>query len=882
MAEEPEEFTHTNMDGIDSEEEEEMEFPFLKAEHPLLARVQAALHKELTKKHEKVSSLLSEQLEEHKSKSKERESVGVSLYGVQQQLAKLQLQLEMNDDTMVAVRNQHDEAKAAYQQKSTVCEQQKEELQKSGKHVLSTQEEATQLAATLRQVEEYNSKLKTEIQVTRRATYKAADSLQKTEVSKTQQDLTLDRLNDQIRNLKEKQALYGAQLAAQKQETAAAAATLAEAATEMEAIEGEKGQLIQQWKSTLVGIQRRDDALESIRTASIEQQHEEAAIDSELRGTQLSTRGEEDRYGSLQGLQRKNRRELENLDKEKEACNQEKERLTEENEVLKKSFQQTQKETARLENSLASIEQQLQTVDSNIQKVSRENSSVTDKILIVLSQQTTLHRSATTTTKLAHKLRTSIQELEAELDLLQNEIARVKVDALNTKSHNLILKDRMKQLSEELSGKEKLVDQYDTEIRKRHNHIEKKQLNVDRLNKEFDEKRSKQEDANTGPLEAKINNLKKLVASENQECSDMRKDWIKKQTEFIKVQTEVSNLSQSLESRKDRKLVIEQRKLRLDKELQFENSQVKEILSGTKKLRFDMDRLNQMQSQFSARKVRAANDYSTAQADGEEKLQRKEETVQQTSRGIETVKKEQETMQEDLLEAERQIMLWERKISLEKEMQEALDPSIGQAEAHAMKKEIHRMQLRYEQLKKKQEQMLSEMEIVIQKRESIRTKHDSQLKGGKATEVQNQVNLRRQINSLKQSLKKCKETCSQLDQEDHEKRMQLQEMQQKILAAEQMVQKRQDVNESIRQQLLLLSVQRAKYSADILKYQKLAKHPDSVSSTKTPEQIQSALSKEEANRQKTREVLHELQVTHPHCEPLFDFFVQWCNEQPQT
>ena len=41
-----------------------------------------------------------------------------------------------------------------------------------------------------------------------------------------------------------------------------------------------------------------------------------------------------------------------------------------------------------------------------------------------------------------------------------------------------------------------------------------------------------------------------------------------------------------------------------------------------------------------------------------------------------------------------QVMLWERKIHLEKEMQEALDPSVGQAETTMMKKEIHRMELR--------------------------------------------------------------------------------------------------------------------------------------------------------------------------------------------
>jgi len=50
----------------------------------------------------------------------------------------------------------------------------------------------------------------------------------------------------------------------------------------------------------------------------------------------------------------------------------------------------------------------------------------------------------------------------------------------------------------------------------------------------------------------------------------------------------------------------------------------------------------------------------------------------------------------EIVEAERQILLWERKIQLEKEMQDALDPTIGQTEIVAMRKEIHRMNLRYE------------------------------------------------------------------------------------------------------------------------------------------------------------------------------------------
>ena len=67
--------------------------------------------------------------------------------------------------------------------------------------------------------------------------------------------------------------------------------------------------------------------------------------------------------------------------------------------------------------------------------------------------------------------------------------------------------------------------------------------------------------------------------------------------------------------------------------------------------------------------------------------------------------------------------MWERKIQLEKERQDALDPTIGQTEIVAMRKEIHRMELRYDTLRKRQEEMIKDMERAIFKRETIQLKY---------------------------------------------------------------------------------------------------------------------------------------------------------------
>lgn len=51
-------------------------------------------------------------------------------------------------------------------------------------------------------------------------------------------------------------------------------------------------------------------------------------------------------------------------------------------------------------------------------------------------------------------------------------------------------------------------------------------------------------------------------------------------------------------------------------------------------------------------------------------------------------------------------MLWERKIQIDQEMRNVLDPEVGQDVVSAMKKEIHRMELRHSELMKLQEKLI--------------------------------------------------------------------------------------------------------------------------------------------------------------------------------
>ena len=100
-------------------------------------------------------------------------------------------------------------------------------------------------------------------------------------------------------------------------------------------------------------------------------------------------------------------------------------------------------------------------------------------------------------------------------------------------------------------------------------------------------------------------------------------------------------------------------------------------------------------------KEKLKNDNFNIENEFKQKLKELENESIRLENHISSLKEQKADILAEIVEAERQMLMWERKIQLEKAMQDELDPTIGQTEIVAMKKEIHRMELRYEQLRKK-------------------------------------------------------------------------------------------------------------------------------------------------------------------------------------
>lgn len=878
MAEPPE-------DGPQGDGEEEMDdgdFPFLKADHPAYKRLQDAWRKQLTGHHDRVTLQLREKQEELKKLVKHREDIGVTLYGAQQQLAKLQLQLEQLHDKYAMVQGQRLEEDEALKKITVEWEGKKGEVEESTRRLAKSQDELNQLNITVRQVQEYNDQMKAEIQVTRRATYKAEDHIKQMEEVKSKQDLLIDSMNEDIKRLTDRKALLDSQIAAQKQETEAAMATLREASREMEAIQFEKKQLMMQWRSSLVGMQRRDEALENVQKALEEQSEAELAIENEIRGLHSSIRTEQERHEQLCALRDRNEKETQYLQSQMTNLKQERERLMDQYTTLNKSMDQHSEETQKYKAGITEQTRSLEVLDRNMQNVSREITAILSKIEEEMSEQTTCDRVAANSRKRMKKIGEEIAAKEVETQNLLNEIARVTVDSLNTKAHNQMLKDRHKQLSDELAEREKLIERYEQEIRKRHHQIEKKQLFVDRLNREYDEKRTKLEaeigndEDVAGPQEAKLKHMRKAIAELTKECSDMQKDWIQKQTQLLSVASDTDKLKGNLNENKNKKMVLEQKKIRIEGQLSGHEKEIRELENNMKHLRFDMDRMNGAVVKNESRSDEISNSNQMMETEFVQKLKEIESRCLDMERDVEKLRLEKDQMNQDILESERQVLLWERKITLEKEMQAALDPNVGQADAAAMKKEIHRMELRLEQLKRRQEQMIVEMERAIHKRDVIALKLEPKAK--KSKQAANTANVKRQLQSLRNNLKLCTQANSEAEQKITERQRDLQELQQTIEQAVQDYGNLERANEALRGEVQVGHIEKQRNLAGILKLQRAAKRMDEFAMGTGPPpagNIQQQLQDQVQLRGKVEEIVRVLSEAYPQLESLWGSFFTW-------
>jgi|Transcript_3423 chromosome segregation ATPase len=753
------------VDDVDPDDDDDL-VSEMDPEDPILLPVQQRYERQLRKQLEEVALNLKETNTELKKVKTGREDVGVELYNVQQQLAKLQEQLEKGHDNMMAVAKLKDQKEKERDVVVSQFEGDKAKVDELRRKYFKYQSELDKLAETLLRVEQFNEQMQSEISIERRAAYKAEEEISNLEKQKKHQDYLIDQLNEQIKQLTEKLALYESQLDSQKKETRIAQETLSDALAEMEAINFEKKQLLQQWKTSLIGMQRRDEALRATEDALEQQKEALLSLDNEITGYKQSIKKEQERNERLTQSLSKTENEVNFLEKQIDTLLEKKQKANDKFTMLKRSMEHTDNESKRVDQEVKGINNEVDGINKKTQKVVRDVRVLEEKVMETLSSQTTLKKGSQSTLQAIEKLKSNIRDKELQVTQMENELARIRVDTLQTQAHNEVLKGTVAELEKELAANDYLIERMQVDIRRKHDEIERKQKNLDKLNRQYDEclvQQGGESSEGLGPLEATINNLSKAIAVKSTENDQLQRDWIKAQTELVNTKNYSSKLHDGILELKAQATILQQKKMRLTNNAKQQTEEINQLQHDMAMMHQKQKKLNELISANSTKQEGVSNDSYNLENDLILRLQERKMEAIALENKIEDMKEEKQRLLNDILEAERQIMFWEKKIQIAKETEMALDPNVGKEEINRMKQEIYIMEQRLANLKKEQKRKIEEMTKAIDHREVLRDK-------GKAIQANvktgvTKVQLQRDNARLSNELQKRKAEAQQKDKQ---------------------------------------------------------------------------------------------------------------------
>lgn len=570
------------------------------ASHRLMNQVHGALKKQYLETNERLRLDLTVKKDDLKRLTNERESHGVKLYSLQQQLARIQHDLEITNNEYLGLLDSRVQVDEVVKELSAQNDEKKLLLNEYTKQEVKYNKELSSLNEAIRQIEKYNEEIKAEIALNRRQAYKGEQAIQELEKIKENQDVYTDNLTKQIKHITQQIQVYKDQISIQEEESKDSNYLLSETTKELELLANEKKTVLSHLNSSLAHLRRRDEALGQANETLVNAQTAVHDYDVEIDGVKRNLQKEQEKHESLVNMRDRLESDVKWVEESLQKLKSEKDSLQDRYSLLQKSLTQTDSDTKKLELINKQLRIESETLLQNIQVVIRERQQLEADIQLNLSTKSNISKAVQNIMQEQSKLIQRNHKLENELHDIENEIAKTKIDTLNEKNSSDHVKTQYNNNQKDLQEKESLVAKYQLEVRQRNDEIEKKMYRVDRLNRKYNklvERVGENGEDNLGPLEITIKVLNKEISGLQQECNDLERDWLKYQTDQVNIACDKDVISEENVELQARVTILTQQQLRLSKELSTLKNGVKNTTNNYNDLQKDMIKLNNLISE---------------------------------------------------------------------------------------------------------------------------------------------------------------------------------------------------------------------------------------------------------------------------------------------
>ncbi|KAM9792745.1 coiled-coil domain-containing protein 40 [Neosynchiropus ocellatus] len=658
-----------------------------------------------------------------KSDSKALEEIGVEMFQVQEHLARLQVKLEGCQQDKIQAEAEHQQIQEKLESMKSQDSNQNDHVAKAKVAESQLQVELKHLTQQLLFAKQVSMDLRSKVKTSKNVKHKAAAEKAQAEDQKLKQDLYVDRLENDLEKMTRQVNMYQVQTRAQAEETQVARQSLSEVKMEIQSLAMVRKQLLQQWNNSLLVLKRRDEALSAIQAAISEVEHQMILLDRELEGYKKSTIQEQEESETL--MMRLNWAQMDCATSKHQTSQKQlqHEALRAHYSSCVRTLRETELALNRLGKELCTYQTEMNDQRRQLERQNAVRLDLEDQIMTTMEQKLTHNKAAKYSKRLAERTASLKKEKVSLTWQLENELAGAGLES-SVLGHSLISLELIQAaLEEEITNLNKMVTSSEAKAASSVTLIGQKQTAISMYNKRISQIAASTGNEDLSPMQIKLN----VMSSEIQDlAANIRREqqmWMVRQGTLVGLSEELQANSSCMQNLQIELTARRQKTLRLESEVKVEQREVAELEKNSETLK-ELEKLNILVNKSEHQTEALEQENMLMENSIIQRLKEEEQESFEILMKQEKTQEDKEQLINSLLEAQQQIMLWERKAQLATEIYSTVDSGVGQGEIQAMKAEIHRMEVRLNQLKKQQEKLLRESEATVARRESIQLRSE--------------------------------------------------------------------------------------------------------------------------------------------------------------
>lgn len=362
------------------------------------------------------------------------------------------------------------------------------------------------------------------------------------------------------------------------------------------------------------------------------------------------------------------------------------------------------------------------------------------------------------------------------------------------------------------------------------------------------------------PLELERDKLSDQISTLVKENALMQQQWLQRQSELVAINKLAEQQHEETETVNAKLTVLSQKKFRVQREINGTEKEFVALQRSYAALQRDITKLDTLLSHnrtveetMSARNVLMEKEFLR-------RLKEEELNSIRQQAEVAAVTEEKTRVLNAMVDAERQILQWEKKIQLAEEIKAAIVDPDGEGETASMKKEIHRMELRLVQLNRQREVMIQDMERAVERRGDIHVKASV---ASRTKDETTRVAVQQKLRDLQSKAKAAQADAKNAEAETARLAEALELKKEDLAAVEEQLQSIEDHAEDLDREYETKRTDRDRNAAEIYYYQQLHKHVEKHREkgkplSKTPEQLDGSIKEQQQTLQNLNNIAEYL------------------------